>query len=87
MLHEFGARKFVVLEVGPLGCLPVYREGSGHEEKWCDESKNINATMFNQRLAPMVQNLASIYPDSYFTLGKLFNLTNDLFNYPENYGT
>ncbi|KAL2899102.1 GDSL esterase/lipase 7, partial [Bienertia sinuspersici] len=81
-----GARKIVVLEVGPLGCLPIYRKKGGHDETWCDESKNANATMFNTRLAPMLHNLSSDYPDSYFTLGKLYELTDDVFKHPSNYG-
>ncbi|PWA76282.1 GDSL esterase/lipase 7 [Artemisia annua] len=86
ILHELGARKLVILEVGPLGCLPVYRKNNGQDETWCDDGKNINATKFNDRLAPMIQNLASTYPDSYFTLGKLYSLADHLFKHPAYYG-
>lgn len=81
-----GARKLVVLEVGPLGCLPVYRKSGNHNATWCDKEKNEMAAMFNNLLGPVVQNMASSYPDSYFTLGKLYDLTNDVFQNPANYG-
>uniref|UniRef100_A0A803LC75 Uncharacterized protein n=1 Tax=Chenopodium quinoa TaxID=63459 RepID=A0A803LC75_CHEQI len=86
ILHELGAKKVVVLEVGPLGCLPVYRRPGGYDEAWCDEGKNMNATMFNDRLAPMLEDLGSTYPDSLYTLGRLYNLTNDIFKNPRYYG-
>ncbi|KAL2899086.1 hypothetical protein RDABS01_024168 [Bienertia sinuspersici] len=86
ILHDKGARKIVVLELGPLGCLPVYRKNNNENATWCDESKNVNATMFNARLAPMIQDLTSAYPDSYFTLGKLYDLSDDVFKHPSNYG-
>ncbi|CAO2825261.1 unnamed protein product [Amaranthus hypochondriacus] len=85
-LHDLGARKILVLEVGPLGCLPVYKLKEGHDEKWCHEGHNSNAMLFNQGLATMIQNLVSTYPDSLYTLGKIYDVSNDAYVNPEKYG-
>ena len=81
-----GARKFVVLGMGPLGCLPVYRKNGGHDETWCDDDKNAMAAMFNDRFVPMIQTLTTTYTDSYFTLGNSYNITDDAFKNPAKYG-
>ncbi|KMT07270.1 hypothetical protein BVRB_6g149000 [Beta vulgaris subsp. vulgaris] len=85
-LHELGARKFLVLEIGPLGCIPAYRKNGGHDETWCDDDKNSNAKMFNDRLGPMIQALTPTYSDSYFTRGNIYDLSDDAFKNPVKYG-
>ncbi|KAK9700266.1 hypothetical protein RND81_08G228200 [Saponaria officinalis] len=82
LLYETGARKMVVFELPPLGCIPVSVDANGT----CNELRNSNATLFNTKLAEMLQSLSTKLPDSYLSLGKTYDLTSLAINDPAHYG-
>lgn len=50
-LYVLGARKFVVLNVGALGCLPIARANKGQQPPLnCNQESNTGAQVFNKML-------------------------------------
>lgn len=83
-----GARKVVMFEIGPIGCIPsITRKGNIHGERGkCVEQVNEVASCFNQRLGPMLRNLTSSLQGSTFVLGEANWLGYDAINNPPKYG-
>ncbi|KAI6706962.1 hypothetical protein NL676_009924 [Syzygium grande] len=84
-LYNRGARKFVVFEIGPIGCIPTIAKGSKHEGV-CDEGSNLLVSYFNQMLQPMLENMTSSLAGSMFVLGRANSLCYDAILNPSNYG-
>ncbi|KAL0350744.1 UNVERIFIED_CONTAM: GDSL esterase/lipase [Sesamum radiatum] len=57
-LYHLGARKVIIFEIGPIGCIPSTTKQVKHKGR-CVEQINQLANMFNNHLAPMLQNLTS----------------------------
>ncbi|WRX20009.1 GDSL lipase/esterase - like 10 [Theobroma cacao] len=57
-LYELGARKLIMLEIPPLGCIPHYTRRYELTGK-CHEETNQIVSFFNSRLHPMLKNLTS----------------------------
>uniref|UniRef100_A0A0D3EB79 Uncharacterized protein n=2 Tax=Brassica oleracea var. oleracea TaxID=109376 RepID=A0A0D3EB79_BRAOL len=55
-IHETGARKFLVVGVAQIGCIPGNRdtESNLHE---CDEEANRSCSLYNEALVKMLQQL------------------------------
>ncbi|KAH7546741.1 hypothetical protein FEM48_Zijuj01G0233600 [Ziziphus jujuba var. spinosa] len=83
-LHGYGARKFVVAGVGPIGCCPGERYKSKTEE--CKEDTNELSVKYNEALKSMLEELKIELKDinySYFdTYSLLLNITKN----PASYG-
>ncbi|XP_021739368.1 GDSL esterase/lipase 7-like [Chenopodium quinoa] len=84
-LYNFGARKIVVFELGPIGCIPSIVRSSKLNGK-CDENKNEIVNMFNTKLALLLKNLTSTLQDSHFIIGKAHGLGYDAVINPSKYG-
>lgn len=56
-LHELGARKFVVVGVGPLGCIPFVRAMHFITNEKCSEKVNRLIKGYNFRLSAVVDQL------------------------------
>ncbi|GMH28880.1 hypothetical protein Nepgr_030723 [Nepenthes gracilis] len=86
-LYNLGARKVVVFELGPIGCVPyvVNRLKYGHKEK-CDDHVNELIFLFNHRLGNMVQRLSYTLKGSNFVLGRENRLGYDAIINPAKYG-
>ncbi|KAL9243750.1 hypothetical protein vseg_017601 [Gypsophila vaccaria] len=84
-LYSLGARKFVVFELGPIGCIPsiVRREKPNGK---CDENKNKIVSIFNEKLGLMMNSLSSTLQDSHFVIGHAHWLGYDAIINPANYG-
>ena len=82
MLHSLGARKIVVFEGPPFGCIPFYYAKDGE----CNHEKNTNARLYNAKLQQMIITLSSEFSNAYFSLGKAYDLTYDAILNPINYG-
>ncbi|XP_073041060.1 GDSL esterase/lipase 7-like [Primulina eburnea] len=67
-LYKLGARKVVMFELGPLGCIPYIIRRYEHSGA-CVEKLNQMAIIFNLQLASMLQNLTSTLKSSSFILG------------------
>lgn len=92
-LYELGARKVLVMEIGPLGCIPTVARHprrllklGGHKNEKCDEDASNSASAFNKQLPFMIQKLTSILPDSLFTIGSVYQISHDAIMHPAKYG-
>uniref|UniRef100_A0A803M6W9 Uncharacterized protein n=1 Tax=Chenopodium quinoa TaxID=63459 RepID=A0A803M6W9_CHEQI len=84
-LYNFGARKILVFELGPIGCIPSIVKSSKLNGK-CDENKNEIVNMFNTQLGLLLENLTTTLPDSHFIFGKAHGLGYDAIINPTKYG-
>ncbi|XP_057522059.1 GDSL esterase/lipase 7-like [Amaranthus tricolor] len=84
-LYKLGARKLVVFELGPLGCLSSMVRRFKPEGR-CDENINQIVKNFNTRLALMLKSLTSSLQHSHFILGRAHWLGYDAIINPTKYG-
>ncbi|KAJ8436007.1 hypothetical protein Cgig2_007665 [Carnegiea gigantea] len=85
-LYKLGARKIVVFELGPIGCIPSIAMRHVKEGEKCDEEKNEIVSIFNEQLALMLNNLTSTLQGSHFILGHANWLGYDAIINPSKYG-
>ncbi|KAF8009508.1 hypothetical protein BT93_J0494 [Corymbia citriodora subsp. variegata] len=84
-LYNGGARKFVVFELGPIGCIPAIAKKSKHDGP-CDEESNLLVSYFNQMLQSMLENMTSSLAGSMFVLGRANSLAYDAIINPSIHG-
>ncbi|CAI9289051.1 unnamed protein product [Lactuca saligna] len=78
-LHELGARKFVVVDIGPLGCLPFVRAIHLLPDGKCHEEMNMLIRGYNEKLRQAVnilnQDLGNgsifVYANSYDVISEI----------------
>lgn len=80
-----GARKIIMFEIGPIGCMPSISRKHKHIGD-CMEEANHMVSYFNDGLHAMVKNLTSNLPSSIFVLGQVNSLANDVIRHPSKYG-
>ncbi|KAK8506389.1 hypothetical protein V6N13_016407 [Hibiscus sabdariffa] len=66
-LYNNGARKFAVYGLGGIGCAPYIISAIGADTSGCVDKFNEAATLFNDRLKPVVNQLNKNLPDAKFT--------------------
>ncbi|OEL25576.1 GDSL esterase/lipase [Dichanthelium oligosanthes] len=79
-LHALGARKFAVINVGLLGCVPAARLHSATGE--CADGLNQLASGLNDALASLVAGLASRLPGFAYSLADYYGLSEATFDDP-----
>ncbi|KAJ6707557.1 GDSL-LIKE LIPASE/ACYLHYDROLASE-RELATED [Salix viminalis] len=84
-LYNLGARKVVMYEIGPIGCIPSMTRKNKHDGKCVEESNQLVA-YFNENLLGMLQNLTSTLPNSIFVRGHAHWLGYDAIMNPSKYG-
>ncbi|KAL5805735.1 hypothetical protein ACOSQ4_028468 [Xanthoceras sorbifolium] len=84
-LYYLGARKMVVFELGPIGCIPSFTRKQKHYGR-CVEKVNQVISFFNNKLAGMLSNLTSTLKGSNFVLGHVNWLGYDAVINPSKYG-
>ena len=84
-LYKFGARRFVVFEIGPLGCLPSTIDKT-KPSILCDEKINGYASLYNNNLGPKVNEMSSNLKGSTFVIAKSYKLIYDIVHNPLQYG-
>lgn len=85
-LYTLDARKFVVANVGPLGCIPYQKTINRVGEDECVKLPNQLAAQYNSRLRELIIDLNAGLPGARFCLANVYDLVMELItNYP-NYG-
>ncbi|XVE72266.1 hypothetical protein DITRI_Ditri11bG0025800 [Diplodiscus trichospermus] len=84
-LYKLGARKIIVLEIAPLGCIPHYTRKYELVGK-CHEETNQIVSYFNNKLHAMLTNLTSSLQGSTFILARINSLGHDSIINPSSYG-
>ncbi|XP_050379962.1 GDSL esterase/lipase 7-like [Argentina anserina] len=84
-LYNLGARKIVMFEIGPLGCIPSIAKTQNHTGD-CVEETNQLASIFNDRLRETLENLTFTLQGSLFVLGRANEIGYDAITSPLKYG-
>ena len=66
-MYDNGARKFALYGLSLIGCTPVAIAVYGTNGSLCVIKLNIAATLFNDRLKPLVEELNNNLTDAKFT--------------------
>ncbi|KAL3702101.1 hypothetical protein R1sor_020123 [Riccia sorocarpa] len=85
-LYNMGARKMVVFNVGPLGCLPIRLALHLSPNGTCIAAENDFTREFNSALVQMVNSLTAQLRGSTILLANPFDVVLDQVLHPENYG-
>ncbi|GMI79514.1 hypothetical protein like AT1G29670 [Hibiscus trionum] len=65
-LYNYGARKFAVYGIGQIGCTPYAISVFGSNGSECVAKLNEGATLFNDRLKPLIHRLNNNLPGAKF---------------------
>ncbi|XP_023644097.1 GDSL esterase/lipase EXL6 isoform X2 [Capsella rubella] len=86
-LYDLGARKFAVLGVMPVGCLPIHRAEFG-AFGWCNSYLNKVTQDFNSKLQKGLTSYAVEYEfrGAKFVYVDMYGKLMDLINHPKAYG-
>ncbi|KAB1210999.1 hypothetical protein CJ030_MR6G019610 [Morella rubra] len=85
-LRSVGLRKFVLLGVGPLGCIPNQRASGQAPAGRCVDNVNEILGTFNEGLKSLVSQLNSNHPDAIFVYCNTYGVFGDILNNPATYG-
>ncbi|CAI9088357.1 OLC1v1022666C2 [Oldenlandia corymbosa var. corymbosa] len=83
-LHSLGARKFVMVGLGSLGCTPAQRFKSNTED--CNSDMNNMAIKYNNKLTAMMAGLQSNFNDINYTYFDTYPVLYDIIQNPTKYG-
>ncbi|KAK3199715.1 hypothetical protein Dsin_023130 [Dipteronia sinensis] len=83
-IYKFGARKFVVVGLGQIGCTPLLRVVNQAEE--CNEEVNNWCVNYNERLKTMLQELKSELQDLSYSYFEAYNFMQNIVQKPATYG-
>ncbi|KAJ0250496.1 hypothetical protein HA466_0138200 [Hirschfeldia incana] len=68
LLYSSGASKFVIQTLAPLGCLPIVRQEYNTGMEKCHEPLNDLARQHNEKIGPMLNEMAKSAPGFQFTV-------------------
>ncbi|KAJ0261646.1 hypothetical protein HA466_0047230 [Hirschfeldia incana] len=85
-IQETGARKFLILGVAQLGCMPRRREKNSTTHE-CNKEANMLASLYNKALIKMLQQLKEELKSSMaYTYFDMFKSVHDIISKPAHYG-
>ncbi|CAL9218899.1 unnamed protein product [Arabidopsis halleri] len=73
LLYSSGASKFVIQTLAPLGCLPIVRQEYNTGIDQCYEKLNDLAKQHNEKIGPMLNEMARTTPGFQFTVFDFYN--------------
>ncbi|CAL1413038.1 unnamed protein product [Linum trigynum] len=84
-LYNLGARKIVVVNVGPIGCIPYQRDvmDSGDE---CASKSNELAQSFNSKLRILIRQLSRVFKGAHLIHADAYSIVNDIITNYTSYG-
>ncbi|XP_043712426.1 GDSL esterase/lipase At2g23540 [Telopea speciosissima] len=85
-LYALDARKFVVGNVGPIGCIPYQKTINQLSEDQCVDLANTLAVQYNGRLKILVKELNDKLPGSTFVLANVYALVMEVITNYRKYG-
>ncbi|KAL9226687.1 hypothetical protein vseg_002470 [Gypsophila vaccaria] len=88
-LYSQGAKRFVVVGLPPLGCLPIQVTIGGFFhglKRICVDHQNSDAQVYNGKLQNFINQLPSTYPNAKFAYGDIYTPLIDMINNPDKYG-
>ncbi|KAF9590493.1 hypothetical protein IFM89_035466 [Coptis chinensis] len=85
-LYVLGARKIIVANVGPIGCIPYQRDVNPFAGYDCVTFPNQLASLFNTRLKPLVMELNSNLQGSEFVYADVYSIVLDIIRNFKFYG-
>nr|POF21272.1 gdsl esterase/lipase [Quercus suber] len=83
-LYSFGARKFVIVGIGTIGCCPARRTETKNEK--CREEINFWSIKYNIGLISMLQELKSDLKDIHYSYFDTYKVLLDFIQRPATYG-
>lgn len=88
-LYDLGARKFAVMGVMPVGCLPFHRAVFSGVFGWCNFFLNKITEDFNTKLQKGLQSYAveDDFKGAKFVYVDMYGTLMDLINHPKAFGT
>ncbi|VVA29633.1 PREDICTED: GDSL [Prunus dulcis] len=85
-LYNLGARKIIVTNVGPTGCIPFERETTLAAGDFCVEKPNRLARLFNIQLKSLVKELSTNLEGSKFVYADVYRIVDDIIQNHISYG-
>ncbi|KAM7251918.1 hypothetical protein ACFE04_023801 [Oxalis oulophora] len=85
-LYKLDARKFVIGNVGPIGCIPYQKTINQLKENECVDLANKLAVQYNGRLKDLLTELNENLPGSTFVLANVYDLVMELITNYDKYG-
>ncbi|XP_062077686.1 GDSL esterase/lipase At5g55050 [Humulus lupulus] len=83
-LHSYGARKFVMIGIGPIGCCPAQRRKSSSGD--CFQEMNDWAIKYNDGLKSTLRELKSELNNINYSYFETYDVLNNLVQHPASYG-
>ncbi|KAL0673453.1 hypothetical protein Bca4012_001434 [Brassica carinata] len=85
-VQETGSRRFLILGVAELGCMPSRREKNSTTHE-CNKEANMLASLYNKALIKMLQQLKEELKSSMaYSYFDMFNSVHDIVSNPTHYG-
>lgn len=85
-LYNYGARKFVLIGVGQIGCSPNALAQNSPDGRTCARNINLANQLFNNKLRSLVDNLNSNTPDAKLIYINAYGIFQDLIDNPFAFG-
>ncbi|XP_020275042.1 GDSL esterase/lipase At2g23540-like [Asparagus officinalis] len=85
-LYSLDARKFVIGNVGPIGCIPYQKTINQIEETECAGLPNKLALQYNSKLRDLLAQLNQELPGAKFVLANVYDLVMELITNHKKYG-
>ncbi|KAJ4714976.1 GDSL esterase/lipase family [Melia azedarach] len=85
-LYRLDARKFVIGNVGPIGCIPYQKTINQLKENECVELANKLALQYNRRLKDLLTELNENLPGATFVHANVYDLVMEVITNYEKYG-
>ena len=85
-LYQLDARKFVIGNVGPIGCIPYQKTINQLNENQCVDLANKLAMQYNGRLKDLLTELNGKLPGANFVHANVYDLVMELITNYDKYG-